>query len=176
MYLVGAQTKTFSLSQGAKVLLGSLLLALSAQVALFLPFSPVPVTLQTVAVLFLAARLGKKAAAMAVMAYIAEGLMGLPVFAGGSSGLNVFLSPRGLFLVSFILMAYLAGALYEGYAKGSALKTFISSSLSSLALYAVVVPALALMIGMKGALVSTLPFLLVDFVKVLFCNGILTKK
>lgn len=176
MYLVGAQTKTFSLSQGAKVLLGSLLLGLSAQIALFLPFSPVPVTLQTVAVLFLAARLGKKAAAFAVMAYIAEGLMGLPVFAGGSSGLTVLLSPRGLFLVSFILMAYLAGSLYEGYAKGSAFKTFISSSIASLMLYVAVVPALALMIGLRGALMATIPFLLADFVKVLFCNGILTKK
>lgn len=176
MYLVEAQTKSFSLNLGAKVLLGSLLLALSAQIALFLPFSPVPVTLQTVAVFLLAARLGKKAAAFAVMAYIAEGLMGLPVFAGGSSGLAVFFSPRGLFLVSFIPMAYLAGALYEGYANGSALKTFISSSLAILVQYIVVAPALALMVGIKGALVSTLPFLCVDVVKALASNGILTKK
>ena len=74
------------LYDAALVLGASLVIALSAQVAIQLPFSPVPITGQTMAVLLVGALLGSRRGALAVMAYIAEGLAGLPVFAGATAG------------------------------------------------------------------------------------------
>ena len=66
---------------------GSLLIALSAQIAAPLPFSPVPITGQTLVVLLLAALLGSQRGVLSVLVYLAEGLAGLPVFSGGTAGL-----------------------------------------------------------------------------------------
>ena len=65
------------------VLGGSFLIALSAQIAIPLPFSPVPITGQTFAVLVVGMLLGCWRGTAAVLAYLAEGFLGLPVFAGG---------------------------------------------------------------------------------------------
>ncbi|MEK7681420.1 MAG: biotin transporter BioY, partial [Chloroflexota bacterium] len=69
----------------------SALIALSARIAVFLPFTPVPITAQTLAVLLTGAALGSKRGALALLAYIAEGLAGLPVFSAGRSGLPILL-------------------------------------------------------------------------------------
>src|SRR5438067_2968503 len=74
------------------VLAGSALIGLAAQVRIPLPFSPVPVTGQTFAVLLVAASLGRLGLA-SVIAYLVEGAGGLPVFAGGASGLVTLIGP-----------------------------------------------------------------------------------
>ena len=92
------------------VLGGSLLVALCAQVSLPLPFSPVPITGQTFAVLLLGAALGPLRAAAALVLYLAEGAAGLPVFApGGLPGAARFLGPTGGYLLAFPLAAFLVG-------------------------------------------------------------------
>ncbi len=63
-----------------------LLIALSAQIAVYLPFSPVPVTGQTLAVLLIGVLLGSQRGALCLLAYLAEGAAGLPVFANGHTG------------------------------------------------------------------------------------------
>lgn len=99
---------------GLLVLGGSLLVALCAQIAVPLPFSPVPVTGQTFAVLLLAATLGARRSAAALLLYLAEGAAGLPVFApGGLPGLARFAGPTGGYLLAFPLAAFLFGALLE---------------------------------------------------------------
>ena len=98
---------------GLLVLGASLALAVSAQVAVPLPFSPVPVTAQTFAVLLLAALLGPGRGAAAVMLYIMEGLAGLPVFAGGGAGLPHLLGPTGGYLIGFVGAAAVVGALSQ---------------------------------------------------------------
>lgn len=96
------------------VALGSLLIALAAQVAVPLPFSPVPVTGQTFAVLLVGAALGARLGAATVALYLAEGLMGLPVFApGGPPGPARLLGPTGGYLLGFVVAAYVVGALAE---------------------------------------------------------------
>ena len=71
----------------------SLVVALSAQVAIPLPFTPVPVTLQTLAVLLAGCLLGSGRGALAVLAYIGEGAAGLPVFSGGRGALYTCWAP-----------------------------------------------------------------------------------
>lgn len=91
---------------------GSLVIAASARIALPLPFSPVPVTGQTFAVLLIAAALGPRAGTASVLLYLAEGAIGLPVFApGGAPGLARFLGPTAGYLVGFVLATLVVGSL-----------------------------------------------------------------
>lgn len=95
------------------VLTGSLVVALLAQVRIPLPFTPVPLTGQTLGVLLVAAALGSRRGAAALALYLVEGLAGLPVFAGGSLGLARLMGPTGGYLIGFIAAAYLVGSLAE---------------------------------------------------------------
>ncbi|HEV2762463.1 MAG TPA: biotin transporter BioY, partial [Pyrinomonadaceae bacterium] len=72
--------------RAALVVAFSLLIALSAQVVVPLPWTPVPVTLQTFAVLLTGALLGPRLGALAMLAYLAEGAARLPFFKGGAGG------------------------------------------------------------------------------------------
>ncbi len=93
---------------------GSVLVALCAQVALPLPFSPVPVTGQTFAVLLLGATLGSRRSAAALLLYLAEGAVGLPVFAPvGAPGLARLLGPTAGYLWACPLAAFLVGKVLE---------------------------------------------------------------
>jgi len=87
--------------------------ALAAQVAVPIPGSPVPVTGQTFAVLLSGAVLGARRAFAAQLLYLAEGALGLPVFAGGTAGLLPFAGPTAGYLISFPLAAAVTGALAE---------------------------------------------------------------
>jgi biotin transport system substrate-specific component len=102
------------LGRAALVVAGSLLLALSAQIAVPLPFSPVPVTGQTFAVLLIGAALGSRLGSAAVLLYLIEGAAGLPVFAPGTTlGVARLLGPTGGYLVGFVAGAAVVGALAE---------------------------------------------------------------
>lgn len=93
---------------------GSLLVALCAQLSFYLPFSPVPVTGQTFAVLLIGATFGPRRAAAALLLYLMEGAAGLPVFApGGAPGLLRFAGPTAGYLLSYPLAAYALGWLME---------------------------------------------------------------
>ncbi len=91
----------------------SILVALSSQIALPLPFTPVPITLQTLAVILVGAALGTRRATLALVLYLAEGAAGLPVFSGGRAGLAHILGPTGGYLAGFVAAAAVAGALAD---------------------------------------------------------------
>ncbi len=105
--------------KAALVMGGSLLLWLSAKVQV--PFWPVPMTLQTLAILGLAAVLGSRLGTAAVLAYIAQGAAGLPVFAGTPEkgiGLAYMMGPTGGYILGFVLAAFAVGWLAErGWAR-----------------------------------------------------------
>jgi biotin transport system substrate-specific component len=92
-----------------QVIAASFFIALCAQISIPLFFTPVPLSLSSFAVLLVGIMLGPKKGAASVMLYIAEGSLGLPVFAGGAFGLANFIGPRGGYLIGFIFQAYLAG-------------------------------------------------------------------
>jgi biotin transport system substrate-specific component len=87
----------------------SLLTAAAARIALPLPWSPVPLTGQTFAVLLTGAALGARRAVLAQALYLIEGAMGLPFFAGGLGGPLVLAGPTGGFLLAFPLAAAVTG-------------------------------------------------------------------
>ncbi|MFQ5343357.1 MAG: biotin transporter BioY, partial [Anaerolineae bacterium] len=79
----------------------SLINAAAAQVSIPLPFTPVPITGQTFAVLLTGALLGSRLGAWSLLLYLAEGAAGLPVFALGRSGLVTLLGPTAGYLIAF---------------------------------------------------------------------------
>ncbi len=88
---------------------------------LVLPIGPVPVTLQTLFIAYAGLFLGPKSALFSVLIYLLAGALGVPVFAGGKSGLGVLLGPSAGYLWGFLFIAYFAGL-----AKGkSALPSFL---------------------------------------------------
>jgi biotin transport system substrate-specific component len=91
----------------------TLVTALCAQIAIPLPFTPVPITGQTFAVLLTGVALGRKRALIALLLYLAEGACGLPFFAGGSSGPMKFVGPTAGYLFAFPIAAYVTGFLAE---------------------------------------------------------------
>jgi len=98
----------------ALVLAFSLFVALSAQVVVPLPFTPVPLTMQTFAVLLTGALLGSRLGALALVAYLVEGALGLPFFRGGNGGaLYLAFSPTAGYLLAYPLAAFLTGWLAE---------------------------------------------------------------
>ena len=90
----------------------STLLALSSRISVPLPWSPVPITGQTFAVLLTGALLGSRLGAITIVAYLAEGAAGLPVFAYGG-GIAELLGPTGGYLIGFVPMAFIVGYLCE---------------------------------------------------------------
>ena len=91
----------------------SLFVALAAQVAVPLPWTPVPVTAQTFAVLLTGALLGPRLGALALVAYLAEGAGGLPFFGGGGGGPQYFVGPTAGYLFAFPAAAFVTGLLAE---------------------------------------------------------------
>lgn len=156
------------------VLAGSALIALSAQVAVPLPFSPVPVTGQTFAVLLLGAALGATRGAAAVLAYLAEGAAGLPVFAGGLAGPAVLLGPTGGYLLGFLPAAWISGALAERGWDRRFPSTLAAMTLGDIAIFATGVPWLARFVGAENAIAFGLaPFLAGNAAKIVLAAGAL---
>ena len=104
---------------GAMALLGSAVLAASAQVSL--PMWPVPATLQSLAVLLLGALGGRLLGAASVALYLVEGAMGLPVFANATGGIGVLAGPTAGYLLGFLPAAALAGLARGHWARRAAM-------------------------------------------------------
>ena len=111
--MVKPADKSLALAGGAVLILG--LAALTAVAAsIKVPLWPVPVTLQTVAVLLPAVILGRRRAVLGQLTYLAAGLAGIPWFAAGG-GLAYLLSPTFGYIVGFVAAAYIAGSLAKRY-------------------------------------------------------------
>ena len=105
-----AAAQSRSLTRVAGIAAFALLTAFGAKVALPLPFTPVPITLQTLFVLLAGVMLGGRDGAGSQIAYLAMGAAGLPVFAGPGAGLPYLLGPTGGFLLAFPVAAWIAGS------------------------------------------------------------------
>ena len=149
----------------ALVLGGSMFVALAAQVAIRLPFSPVPVTGQTLAVLLVGALLGSRRGAWSLLAYLLEGLAGLPVFAGGASGPAYALGPTGGYLLGFVAAAFVVGWRAERGWDRRLGSTALAMVAGNVAIYACGLGWLALFVGRQALALGLFPFLAGDLVK-----------
>ena len=92
---------------------GSILIALSAKLSFYLPFSPVPITGHSFAVFFIGMLFGGYRGALTVLTYIMAGAGGLPVFAGAGAGIVYLAGPTGGYILGFVAAAYITGVLAE---------------------------------------------------------------
>ncbi|HHS97272.1 MAG TPA: biotin transporter BioY [Chloroflexi bacterium] len=148
------------------ILGSSLLIGLGAQVAIPLPFSPVPVTGQTLAVLLTGAMLGSRRGSLAVLFYLAEGLAGLPVFAGGTAGIGHLLGPTGGYLLGFVAAAFVTGWLAERGWDRKWWTTLLAMLIGNGVLYAFGLSWLSTFVGGRAAFgLGMLPFIPGDLIK-----------
>ena len=154
----------------------SLLTALSAQLIIPLPFTPVPITGQTFAVLLSGAVLGSTLGASSQVLYFALGAVGLPFYAGGASGWTTAIGATGGYLVGFIAAAWVVGFLAERR-QDRAVATAIPAFLAGNALIHLFgVPWLAYRLGVswpEAVQLGSVPFLVGDIVKVVAAGLIL---
>lgn len=182
-----ADAQSRNLSRDALLVLAfSLLTALSAQITVPLPFSPVPLTGQTFGVLLSGALLGPRLGAMAMLLYLAEGGLGLPFFAGGAAGPARLLGPTGGYLLSYPLAAALVGGLAVRGWDRRPLTMLAAMLLGSLVIYALGAAQLSLFPPLRPGAVPSLhmglpealregvyPFLPGDVLKALLAAGLL---
>lgn len=149
------------------IVLGTLLMAALAQVKIPLPFTPVPLTGQTFAVLLVGAALGSKRGAASLALYIVLGALGLPIFAGGESGL-AYLSGATLgYLIGFVMAAYVIGLLAERGLERSVRTSIVPFLVGTVIIYICGVAWLAVVFGSfsKAVAAGLLPFLIGDTIK-----------
>ncbi|HSN69389.1 MAG TPA: biotin transporter BioY [Thermoanaerobaculia bacterium] len=150
------------------VVTGTLILALSAQLAIPIPFSPVPMTLQPLALLLIGAAFGPARAAATATLYLLEGAAGLPVFAFGQGGVAYLLGPTAGYLFAFPLAAAIAGwAASRGWTRNP-ISTIPGMALALGVIHAGGWSWLTAAMGLTSAAAFTagvLPFLAADGVK-----------
>lgn len=151
------------------VLLASFAIGLLAKASIPLPFTPVPLATQNTFILFLAVLLGARRAAAAVLAFLAQGALGLPVFAGGIGGLAKLVGPTGGYLFGYVAAAYIVGYLVERTRDKTVTKTFLALAAGTLVIYLFGASYLSTFIGLpKALLLGVAPFLLGDLLKIVF--------
>jgi len=153
---------------------GSLLIGLCAQVKILLPLGPVPVTGQTFAVLMIGALLGSRRGCLAVLAYLAEGAAGLPVFAFGG-GAAALAGPTGGYLIGFMPAAYVAGSLAQKGWDRRIGTTVLAMALANAAIYACGLFWLCCLMGVSTAVlaVGLYPFVAGDLLKIVLAAVLL---
>lgn len=169
------KVKPYTLLYDFVCIVGStLFIALTAQVAIPLPFSPVPITGQTLAVLLTGFLLGSRRAGVCLAVYLMEGTVGLPVFAGGKAGMMHLLGPTGGYLLGFVPAAMLTGWLAERGWDRKFTNAFAAMGLGNVVIYAVGLPWLAYFTGFDRVLVAgCLPFIPGDLIKTLLATAML---
>jgi biotin transport system substrate-specific component len=161
------EDRSFRALRGAILMaLGTGLLTLSAKVNLPLPF--VPMTLQTLVVLMIGAAYGWRLGSATVIAYLAEGAIGLPVFAGPVGGLAPLVGPTAGYLYGFVLAAFATGWLSQRGWDRSVVWLFVAMGIGHVLILGTGFAWLAfgMKLGVdKAWLVGIMPFIAASLVK-----------
>ncbi len=168
------QSKTFVTSRDLLVAFcGSLFIALCAQVAVPFPFTTVPSCLQPQAVLVVAALLGSKRGLLAIVAYLCEGAMGLPVFAEGHGGAFWLAGATGGYLWAYLPVTLIVGYLCETIAK-SQIAIGLAMLLGSAIILSFGFSWLSCLVGASAAwTMGVAPFVVTDILKVIMATILL---
>ncbi|MEX0816027.1 MAG: biotin transporter BioY [Gaiellales bacterium] len=155
---------------------GAGFVALAAQVSIALPFTPVPITGQTFAVLLVGAGLGAVLGLASLGLYLFVGALGAPVYAEGQRGWDVLTGPTGGYIVGFVLAAGLAGYLAQRRWDRRFSSAVAAMLTGNVVIYLVGLPWLAEQIdaGLEGTLEAGLyPFVVGDLLKLYLAGALL---
>uniref|UniRef100_A0A7V5XHR5 Biotin transporter n=1 Tax=Thermodesulfobacterium geofontis TaxID=1295609 RepID=A0A7V5XHR5_9BACT len=154
----------------------NLLLIACSQVYISLPFTPVPITGQTLGILLAGALLGSRYGTAVVATYVTQGLIGLPVFAGFKGGIASLLGPTGGYILGFIPATFVVGWLLEQGWHKKLSTTILAFIIGNTTIYIFGLPWLAIFVGWQHVLkMGLFPFLPGDFLKLIIA-GLITRR
>jgi len=161
----------------ALISFGTLLIAAMTQVRIPLPFTPVPITGQTFAVILWAMVAGRKIGAASVAAYLVAGAVGAPIFSGFAS-ITALWGPTSGYLLGFLPAAIVAGTLAEKIVSRSVAISALQYALTSVAAIAIIhvcgATVLTTFVGLDHVwAMGVAPFLVVDVVKTIAITSIM---
>jgi len=154
------------------------LTAIFAQLMIPLPFTPVPITFQVLAVCLAAAILGSRLGTISQLVYVLIGTLGIPVFSAGRSGLQVVLGPSGGYILGFIIAAFVIGKIVELKSAPTFKNTLLAMSAGLAVIYLSGMLQLSLVTGMplSGAFMTgVVPFIWMDAIKISLGASIASK-
>jgi biotin transport system substrate-specific component len=166
--LVLTRARERAVGEAMLIVGGAACVALCAQIAVALPFTPVPLTGQTLAVLLTGAALGASRAGLSMLLYIAVGVLGLPVFASDGSGWAALSGPTAGYLMGFVAAAVVAGRMAERRWDRRFASALCAMVVGSVLIYAFGCGWLAVSLGVSPARALSLglyPFLVGDLIK-----------
>ncbi|MDZ7824262.1 MAG: biotin transporter BioY [Ahrensia sp.] len=149
---------------------GSLLIALAAQIKV--PFYPVPATLQTLAIFAISAAYGRNLAVATLLLYLAQGALGLPVFATGS-GLAYMAGPTGGYLAGFLIAAFIIGSAADRGWSNNAFKLFAAMLVAEVVILGLGYLHLVNLFGAEKAMAYGVGlFIVTDLIKAVLASAI----
>jgi biotin transport system substrate-specific component len=151
----------------------ALLTCAGAKISIPLPLTPVPATLQTLAVLLAGAVLGARRGAASQVAYLLMGMAGLPVFALPGAGPAYLLGPTGGYLIGFVAAGYVVGLLLDTDRRRGVAFSALAFLLGAAMIHACGLAWLSVVLGDPAAALraGVLPFVLFDLAKVVIATG-----
>jgi biotin transport system substrate-specific component len=153
-----------------------LLMALLAQIRIPLPFTPVPITGQTLGVLLVGSLIGTRLGALSMLVYLAMATVGFPFFAGGASGIEVWQGATIGYLVSYPIVSALMGWFAERGWDRHFGKLLGAMALGSAIIYLFGAGWMVLGLGMSvstALMAGVIPFLIGDAIKAVIAAGVL---
>lgn len=152
-----------------KTFIGANLIAIFAQIAV--PMYPVPITGQTLALTVIGFALGRKAGTAAVLLYLLEGALGLPVFANGGAGIPVLLGPSGGYLFGYVPTAFVLGYFSDKGVLKSVWKSIAVALLASVITFAFGLAQLSFFVPADKLLAAGLyPFIIGGVIKAVLAS------
>jgi len=150
---------------------------LGSQVSIYLPFTPVPITLQVLTVILAGLTLGPQLGALSQVEYVIAGILGAPVFAGGKSGVVALAGPTGGYIVGFVFAAFVAGTVYRVYRRTDDRGIFLSAAAGVATIYIFGATWLAILFVLSGLsifesigksiMLGVVPFIGADSLKII---------
>lgn len=171
-------TSTGDLKKMVFAALFASLMAVGAYVKIPLPLTPVPVTMQVFFVLLTGCILGSRWGTISMIVYLLLGIVGFPVFSGGSSGLGVLFGPTGGYLIGFIFAAFVTGKLSEIIPQRSLLKNSLHMIVGLCIIYifgAFRLMQVADLTFQQTMVAGVLPFIIGDAISLLIAAFIATR-
>lgn len=175
-YIADSLWSRSKVSTYIQISLLTMLTIVSAQVVIPLPFTPIPITLQTFAILFGAAALGPKKSTIAQTLYILLALIGFPVLASDKGGFEAVFGATAGYLFAFILSSYVVGILAKKFSTKLVINVFISYFAGTLLIYLLGASWLSFYTGngiIYGIEKGVLPFIIGDILKAFLAASLL---
>lgn len=148
------------------IVTASWLLALVAQVHIPLPHTPIPITMGSFGVLLIGALLGARLGFWTLLSYLAQGVCGLPILSGWTTGLPALMGPKGGYLFGWVVAAAITGWLCERVARHRLIPTFFATAIGSAIIWVCGILWLGIYVGWNNVLLMGLyPFMVIDLIK-----------